>query len=350
MERLRGRAACGGLLVGLVLTGCTAGTPSGSSAPGGVPDQPTTTSSSAAPAAPSPRGSPPGPGPTAGRSAPPAAGSAAPSTAAAFDTRAALRDIERLAEDIGPREATSRSFAQAAGLVQGRFEALRYAVRRESVDVPAGDSWGTRVRAGTSRNVIADPPGLDASHPHVVVVAHLDTVAVAPGAEDNASGIAVLLELARMAAAEPPGLPVRFIAFGAEEPRGTGDALHHFGSQQHVAGLSRAERSAIRAVVALDRVGVRASSVPVCSARASGNGLRSAVREAAADVGVPTHACSGNTTSDHWSYVKAGVPAIRLGSVPYPGYHSPDDTPDVIDRRQITRVGQAMWAWLQGLA
>ena len=90
-----------------------------------------------------------------------------------------------------------------------------------------------------------------------------------------------------MAAAAPPDLPVRFIAFGAEEPRGSGDALHHFGSQQHVDDLSRAERRAIKGVVALDRVGVRASSVPVCSARASGNDLRADVRAAARKVDVP---------------------------------------------------------------
>jgi Zn-dependent M28 family amino/carboxypeptidase len=260
-----------------------------------------------------------------------------------------LADIETLADDIGPREATSRNFDEAADLVEKRFEKLGYDVDTESVKVPAGNSWGTPVRSGTSRNVIADPADFDDESPHAVVVAHLDTVPVAPGAEDNASGVSVMLELARMAAAVPPDLPVRFIAFGAEEPRGSGDALHHFGSQQHVDDLSDDERDAIRAVVALDRVGVRASYVPVCSARASGNDLRRDVRAAADEEKVPTRGCGGNTTSDHWSYAKAGVPAIRLGSIPYPGYHSPDDTPEVVDRRQLQRVGETMWAWLQTL-
>ena len=192
-----------------------------------------------------------------------------------------LADIETLAGDIGPREATSKSFDEAAELVEKRFENLGYEVATESVQVPAGNSWGTPVRSGTSRNVIAGPEGFDDEEPHVVVVAHLDTVPVAPGAEDNASGISVMLELARMAAAVPPETPVRFIAFGAEEPRGTGDAWHHFGSQHHVDDLSKAERNAIRAVIALDRVGVRASYVPVCSAQAGGNDLRGDVRDAA---------------------------------------------------------------------
>jgi Zn-dependent M28 family amino/carboxypeptidase len=262
-----------------------------------------------------------------------------------MDARAAMRDIIHLAEDIGPREATSRNFGEAAGFVHARLEQLGYEVRRTRVRVPAGSSWGTPVRRGTSVNVIAEPKGFDAKKPHVVVGAHLDTVPVAPGAEDNASGIAVMLQLAAMVSRQPAALPVQFIAFGAEEPRGTGDAWHHFGSRQRVADLSRSERRAIQAMVALDRVGVRASFVPVCTAAEQGNRLRDAIRAAARRVDIPTRTCT-NYASDHWSYAKAGIPAVRLGSVPYAGYHSRGDVPSVIDRRQLDRVGRTVWAWL----
>ena len=176
----------------------------------------------------------------------------------AMNARAALRDIVHLADDIGPREATSDNFADAATFVQARFERLGYDVRRTKFRVPSGTSWGTRVPRGTSLNVIAEPEGFKANEPHVVIGAHLDTVPVAPGAEDNASGIAVMLQLAAMVSQQPAALPVQFIAFGAEEPRGSGDALHHFGSRDFVADLSRSERRAIQAMVSLDRVGVRA--------------------------------------------------------------------------------------------
>ncbi len=267
-----------------------------------------------------------------------------------MDARAVLRDIEHLAGDIGPREATSKNFREAADFVEHRFEKLGYEVHRTTVRVPAGNSWGTPVEAGRSANLIADPAGFDDTGPHVVIGAHLDTVPVAPGAEDNASGISVMLELARLAAVVPPELPVRFIAFGAEEPRGSGDALHHFGSQQLVDDLSRAERRAIRGMVALDRVGARASYVPVCTPPGGeGRDLRRELRAAAKRADVPTRACAGNTTSDHWSYAKAGVSAVRLGSVPYAGYHSRGDVSKVVDRRQLRRVTTVMWAWLQGL-
>jgi Iap family predicted aminopeptidase len=256
-----------------------------------------------------------------------------------------LADIERLAGDIGPREATSKAFYRAAALVEDRFAGLGYRTHRTEVEVPAGNSWGARVRAGTSANVIADSPGLDPERDHVVIGAHLDTVPVAPGAEDNASGIAVMLELARLASLEPPDVPVRFIAFGAEEPRGDGDSLHHFGSQQFVADLSAAERRAVRAMVSLDRVGVRADYVPVCRGGSHGRDLQDQLRAAARAVKITTRSCE-NQSSDHWSYEKEEIPAVRLGSIAYAGYHSPDDVPSVVNRGQLDRVGRLMWSWL----
>jgi hypothetical protein len=301
-----------------------------SESPRAAPTSPPATPSSATPS----------PKPTAAKTPAPS-----PTPRPTMDARAALRDIGHLASEIGPREATSRNFAEAAAFAERRFERLGYDVRRTKVRVPAGNSWGTPVRRGTSVNVIAEPKNFDDSEPHVVIAAHLDTVPVAPGAEDNASGIAVMLQLAAMVSQQPAGLPVQFIAFGAEEPRGSGDALHHFGSRQHVATLSRSQRRAVQAMVALDRVGVRASYVPVCTANSEGNRVRDALRAAARRADIPTRTCT-NYTSDHWSYAKAGVPAIRLGSIPYAGYHSRGDVPSVVDRRQLDRVGRSVWAWL----
>src|SRR4029450_10177683 len=160
----------------------------------------------------------------------------------AMNARAALRDIDHLADDIGPREATSDNFNEAAKFVQNRFKRPGYDVRLTRVRVPSGISWGTPVPRGTSLNVIADPEDFDAKKPHVVIGAHLDTVPVMPPP-------------AAMGSQQPPAVPVRFIAFGAEEPRGSGDALHHFGSRKFVADLSGTERRAIQAMVSLDRVG-----------------------------------------------------------------------------------------------
>src|SRR4029079_10838517 len=102
--------------------------------------------------------------------------------------------------------------------VSDRFAHLGYDVARQTYPVPAGSSWGVDVEAGRSANVVATPRGFDAARPYVVVGAHLDTIAVAPGAEDNASGIAVLLETARRVRADEM-TQVVLVAFGGEEPR-----------------------------------------------------------------------------------------------------------------------------------
>jgi Zn-dependent M28 family amino/carboxypeptidase len=266
-----------------------------------------------------------------------------------FDPAAAFVTVEHLATRIGPREAASAAFDDAVRYVQSRFASLGYRVTTTPVPVPAGDSWGVPVGAGTSENVIADPAGFNPAEPHVVIGAHLDTVAVAPGAEDNGSGVAVVLELARMVAQEPPPMPVRFIAFGAEEPRGRGDDLHHFGSQDYVAALSAAERRAIRAMVSLDRVGVPADAVPVSTGGTGTPAVMEALVAAAGSAGIPARQDDQNRASDHWSFEKADIPAARLGSVPYAAYHTADDLPPVVDPEQLDRVGTIVWTWLQTL-
>lgn len=254
--------------------------------------------------------------------------------------------VRTLAGAIGPRLATAPAFRRAGQLVERRFRGHGYDVRRQSFPVPAGNSWGVPVPAGNSFNVIATPPGFDSSKPHRIVGAHLDTVAVAPGAEDNASGVAVLLELSRLAAADAPRLPTVFIAFGAEEPRGSGDDMHHFGSQHHVREMSASARDALQSMVSLDRVGV-GGVVPVCTGPLSPPTTQNRILRAARAADVPARRCE-NTASDHWSFEKAGFPVARLGSTPYAAYHSAADRPRVVSEQQLRRTGRLAWAWLNG--
>ncbi len=242
---------------------------------------------------------------------------------------------------LGPREATSTTYLQALTWLEQRFVAAGYQVRRQKLQVPAGESWGVPVRAGATWNLIATRPGFDAAKPHLVVGAHLDTVPQAPGAEDNASGISVLLHTAQVV---KPRLPTAFIAFGAEEPRGDGDNRHHYGSRAYVASLPATHRRAVRGMASLDRVGV-GDVVPVCSANNTQLATRNELRAAAARVGVPTRSCV-NRSSDHWSFVRAGLPGSRLGSTPYAAYHSARDLPNVVNPAQLDRMGRVLVSWL----
>lgn len=266
--------------------------------------------------------------------------------AADFRSRVAVDAVQHLAGTIGPREATGAAYDRAARWVARALSRSGLAVRRQPVEVPAGISWGVQVGAGRSVNVVASPPGHRAGRPHLVVGAHLDTVPQAPGAEDNASGVGVLLGIAEAVAARRTRLPVVLVAFGAEEPRGPTDADHHYGSRQYVARLTPAQRAAVRGMVSLDRVGVGAV-VPVGSADGGPDRLADELERVARRIGVPV-AREVNRSSDHWQFAQEGLPAVRLGSTPYAGYHSSRDTPGVVEPAQLDRVGRLVLAWLAG--
>lgn len=261
-----------------------------------------------------------------------------------FRTAVALDAVRHLAGTIGPREATSPAYARAARWVGRRLRGLGLTVLAQPVAVPAGNSWGVPVPAGRSVNVIAHPPGFVAGQPHLVVGAHLDTVPQAPGAEDNASGIGVMLAVAEATATRRNRLPVVFVAFGAEEPRGETDADHHYGSRTYVQSLPPGERAAVAGMLSLDRVGV-GDVVPIGSALEGADRAADRVTRAAGAADVP-FVREVNRSSDHWQFVQAGLPGVRLGSTPYAGYHSPRDVPGIIEPRQLERVGRVVLQWL----
>jgi hypothetical protein len=262
-----------------------------------------------------------------------------------FSTANAVRTVGFLAGRIGPREATSASYARAARWVAARLRAYGYRVQRQVLRVPAGVSWGVPVPAGRTWNVIATQAGFHLDEPHLMVGAQLDTVPQAPGAEDNASGISVMLEVARLASKRPTRLPVVFVAFAAEEPRGDGEAWHHYGSRAYVQRMSPTERSAMRGLANPDRSGV-GRSVPVCIGGLGPEGVKRSMLELARQLDIPATDCI-NTTSDHWSFEQAGMPAARLGGTDYPQYHSPADLPRVVRPIQLHRTGTLIWQWLR---
>ena len=56
---------------------------------------------------------------------------------------------------------------------------------------------------------------------------------------------------------------------------------------------------------------------------------------------------SGQRSSDHWSFVRDGLPGVRLGSTPYAAYHSATDVPSVVDPRQLERAARVVVSWLR---
>ena len=165
----------------------------------------------------------------------------------------------------------------------------------------------------SSQNVIADLAG--SGDDVVVVGAHYDTVSNTVGANDNGSGMAVVLLLAKELASSSPESTIRFIFFGSEE---TG--LH--GSNHYVNSLSKTERGKIKAMLNLDVVGTGSHMTISGEINLQNLALQVAARDAL-NVKVQ-HLRRG--TSDHSSFSNAGIPAMLIYAPDIRYIHKPSDT------------------------
>ena len=150
--------------------------------------------------------------------------------------------------------------------------------------------------------------------------AHIDSVAGAPGADDNGSGVVLLLELLRRLIESPPeGLRVTIVAFGAEER--IGSSGHHFGSRHAVAEMGD---DLPDYMVSVDMVGV-AEELQVVDFRDAAAAFSDEVALVAADAGIAVVRLSRGEISDHVAFARAGVPATLLNRRDNPAWHTPRD-------------------------
>jgi hypothetical protein len=237
-------------------------------------------------------------------------------TAARAQSVTWVRDIvnnlsrERLEQNLAhlvsytTRRSTSSQYPQAAEWAQAQLSALGYTTRLAPIAV------GTR----SSCNVIADKPGGGTSERHLIIVtAHLDSIniaggpaGVAPGADDNGSGSAGLLEIAHLLREQRTTHDLRFILFGGEE-----QGL--YGSKQYVASLAALERQRIRAVLNMDMVATVNTALPTVLIEGAGvsrtviDGLVSA---ASAYTQLTVQTSLEPYNSDHVPFIDAGIPAV----------------------------------------
>jgi Zn-dependent M28 family amino/carboxypeptidase len=117
------------------------------------------------------------------------------------------------------------------------------------------------------------------------------------------------------------------------------------GSKAFVASAGPVERAAIVGAVVIDRVGT-GDRVPICTASKSPTGFARRFIEAARRIGVPTVRCE-NDSSDHVSFARAGIPAVRVGPDDYREYHTARDVPSVLVAEQAQRAGSLLWEYLR---
>jgi len=269
------------------------------------------------------------------------------------------RHVDRLAGLIGPRHlGRPLNLAAAATLIERELSQSGYPVERLPYLV------GTQEVV----NLVAESPGARRKGEIVVLGAHYDTVPATPGADDNASAVAVLIEVARLMRPWSTERTVRFVAFPCEE------APHfHLGEMgsEIYAKLCRSRGERIVGMLCLEMVGYyssepRSQRIPPAIPKALrwafprrgdflaavGNlrswrllwkfrrGFKRAVRFPLFSIGLP-EALQEIRRSDNSSFWDQGYPALMLTDTSFlrnPHYHLASDTPETLDYERMAQV------------
>ncbi|MHC4470699.1 MAG: M28 family peptidase [Planctomycetota bacterium] len=265
------------------------------------------------------------------------------------------RDVERLAGEIGERNVfRRRALAVAARFLFESLSDAGYRVERQAYEVHGVEC----------ENFEVEIRGAERPEEIVVVGGHYDSVDGSPGANDNATGVAATLALARAFAGTKPPRTLRFVLFVNEEPPWfqTGD----MGSAVY-ARRCRERGDDVTAMLALETIGYYSdekgtqSYPPPLSLfyPSRGNfigivgnvGSRRLVKQVVASfrrhARFPSEGAAlpswlpGVGWSDHWAFFREGYPAVMVTDTApfrYPHYHLATDTPDKVDYERTARV------------
>jgi len=272
-----------------------------------------------------------------------------------------LRESVRfLCEEVHPRDYLHASnLDRAAGWIEARM-------RQAGLEVSLQEY---RLREGTYRNVIARRPGSEPGAGAVVIGAHYDAVAGTPGADDNASGVAVLMELARTL---PPGTNRRtwyLVAFSTEEP----PFYHSNDMGSYVFARDLAERGEpVHVMVALDLVGFftsepgsqafplpgvgllypsRGDFIVLTGDLGASRSMRTVKRGMMSAGTIPVRSVRAPAflgwvhLSDHYSFRRLGMQGVLVTDSAMfrnRNYHGPGDTPETLDYAGMAGVVHAV--------
>jgi len=167
------------------------------------------------------------------------------------------------------------------------------------------------------------------------------------GANDGASGVAVLLELAHILPSEKRAF-VEIVLFDAEDSGGISGWDWIQGSTYYVSQLSTERRNSINAMILLDMVGDIDIELP--RERSSTTSLQNSIWSIAEHLGYNDtfiDAYRGPILDDHRPFLDAGIPALDLIQVPFPSYwHTLGDTPDKCSAESLDIVGDVLEVFL----
>lgn len=279
-----------------------------------------------------------------------------PLTSAQSDLAAELRqDVITLAEKIGIRNYSDREGLNAAvEFIETEFRQAGYTVERQQYQID-GKPFS---------NLIVEIPGTKHPDEIVVIGAHYDSIYDSPAANDNGSGVAATLALARRFAEVPSDRTLRFVAFVNEEPPFF--QTEQMGSLVYAKRCRQREENIVVAI-SLETIGYysdeagsqqyppplnlwypsQGNFIGFVGNIDSGDRVREAVGTFRDRTQFPSEGAAlpsdlpGVGWSDHWSFWQQGYQALMVTDTApfrYPYYHTIEDTPDKIDYNRFARV------------
>jgi aminopeptidase YwaD len=226
---------------------------------------------------------------------------------------------------------------RAFDYISSQLRASGYRVTLKYVKLPRGKS---------THNLIAEKKGR--SSRVIVLGAHVDTKYPAPGANDNGSGVATLIELARVLKNADTQPTVRFVFFGGEEMSDKNSNHHHYGSRAYVRSLSKTQRRRISGMVSVDMVGY-GSVFNVRSMRVGPRTVVKSLQRSAARqrIRMPFLADKGRYGwSDHEPFERASIPAAWLEWRNDTTCHTRRDAPGHINPARLATSGTFISNWV----
>ncbi|MBI3919564.1 MAG: M20/M25/M40 family metallo-hydrolase [Betaproteobacteria bacterium] len=284
--------------------------------------------------------------------------------------QAELRDnLRRHVAAIATREHNVFHFAELEA-------AARYIERTLASFGHSVETQRFAAAAGEVRNVEVEVKGAARAAEIIVVGAHYDSVFGAPGGNDNGSGVAAVVELARLFRDHRPGRTLRFVLFVNEEPPFYKTA--EMGSRAYAA-RAKERRENIVAMFSLETLGYysdrRGSQrypfplgffypdtgnfIAFVSNLRSRPLLHEVIASFRRHAEFPSEGAAapailpGVDWSDHWSFWQEGYPAVMVTDTApfrYPDYHTAQDTPDKVDYDKLARVTSGLSRMLAELA
>jgi glutaminyl-peptide cyclotransferase len=257
-----------------------------------------------------------------------------------FDGRRAYGDVQQQVA-FGPRVPGSDAHARTLDWMQAELIAAGWQATRQETQ-----SMGHPVI-----NLVASRSDAPAQ---ILLGAHFDSrlhsdrdpqeqlrTQPTPGANDGASGVAVLLELAR--SLPHNGVPLMLVLFDAEDNGRIPGWDWILGSRAFVDNMSTRPAS----MILVDMVGDR--DLTIRPEAHSDPALRDSIWATATRLGhadnFPTQV-GGAILDDHVPFLEAGIPAVNLIDIDYAYWHTTADTPDKVSVESLQVVGDVLWIWL----